>query len=425
METMNNQTREIARFMAIPPANKRMDDLETFLSPLTNVRDFDVVDIRYNEIDQCSTLYVSYHDSVYPIDIAWYLYEYEDGVTILPLADKYIEELKRATFGIMFSMLYTENAQESVHLLMKVICALVPDLIGLTNVGAYMFLAPSWAKLAAAAATPPALECLYQIHTVYQADNYWLHTHGLRSCGFPELELIGKMSEEEHEMFAGIFKQFVDNVISSSTLPVEKEPSHIGWQDNHDPILLTWVHWREGLKAYKKNILGGIRDRDKLHSGDTGIVFAYPSDRDYEKGKYSTITHIPLKRLDNPLLFFTDQETARLRAIAYERISFLIEGMCEKESIAIAKISLSVDEEFRGGDSSDLEHIWFKVKELTPDKITGALAQEPYFIKDLHEGSVATYSTRQITDWRLFVGEYTITPDTVHLLEYQLRTRKQ
>ena len=76
-----------------------------------------------------------------------------------------------------------------------------------------------------------------------------------------------------------------------------------------------------------------------------------------------------------------------------------------------------MDDEFKKEDSSNHEHIWFKIEKITPDSVTGILLQEPYHIKDMHEGTISTYSTRLITDWKLYINEKTVSPDSIYLLQ--------
>ncbi|MCS2236806.1 DUF2314 domain-containing protein [Bacteroides faecis] len=103
--------------------------------------------------------------------------------------------------------------------------------------------------------------------------------------------------------------------------------------------------------------------------------------------------------------------------MAHEQLSYLIEGLQKEGSSALAKISLTVDEEFKEEGNSNLEHIWFKVEKVTEDSITGVLIQEPYYIKNMHEDSVGTYPTRLITDWKLYTDGQVISPDDVYLLK--------
>lgn len=422
----DNFRRSMAELLAIPDETDTTQDWETFFEPLSNASGFDVVDIRHNPVYNSPTLYIKFKENVYPIDIAWYKYNFEEDTIQQLFSTKNIAELKQATSGVKFSMLYTTDAQTSVHLLLKVMCLLVPKLIGVYNCNSYTLLSPLWVKSAANALTPPAPDCLYAIHSVYEDNNkwipfskpnYWLHTHGLNCCGLPELEIIGEISPKQYDIYSNLIYHLVNYAISDGSLPPEKESFHFGWMDEKEPIIVTWLPWQEGLKKYKRNVLGGIKDRDESHNQNTGIIFLYHSEKDYAKQKYSLITSIKESAMENPILFFTEKETQRLNAMACEQISYLIEGLQKEGSEAIVKISLTVDDEFKIEDSSNHEHIWFKIEKITPDSVTGILLLEPYHIKDMHEGAVGTYSTRLITDWKLYINEQVVTPDSIYLLE--------
>lgn len=419
--------KSMAELIAILPQEAgNTKNWEKLLEPLANATDFNVVDIRHNDIIDCPTLYIEYKKEVYPIDVDWYEYHFVEDTMVQQFSTENIATLQQATNGIKFSMLYTTDAQTSVHLLLKIICLLVPKQIGIFNCNSYSLLSPVWAKCAVATTTPPSPNCLYTIHAVYEDKNkwlpfskssYWLHTHGLNCCGIPELELIGEISKKNYDFYTNLLSHLVNYVISEGSLPPTKENLHFGWLDNHQPIMITWVSWEEGLKSYKKNILGGAEDRDEAHNQNTSIIFIYHSEKAYEKQKYSLITSIKESAMENPLLFFTDKETERLNAMAHEQLSYLIEGLQKEGSSALVKISLTVDEEFKEEGNSNLEHIWFKVEKVTEDSITGVLIQEPYYIKNMHEGSVGTYPTRLITDWKLYTDGQVVSPDDVYLLK--------
>lgn len=421
--------RSVAQLVAIPHEIAYTEDWEKILEPLYDASDFKVADIRHNDNNDYPTLYIEYKEEIYPIDVDLYGYEYiEENVMVHKFSDENIEALRQATMGLKFSMLYTANPQVSLHLLLKVICQLVPKLIGIFNCNSYTLLSPVWAKHAAETVTPPAPDYLYTIHSVcednrrrwlpFSKPNCWLHTHGLNCCGIPEIEIIGEISEDNYSIYSNLIYHLANYVIQGNSLPPAKEGLHIGWTDNRRPIVITWVPWEEGLKSYKKNILGGITDRDESHNQNTGILFIYHSERDCDRQKYSPITSIKESAMENPLLFFTNEETERLNDMAYEQLPHLIEGLQKEGSTALAKISLTVDDEYKEEGNSNLEHIWFKVEEVTADAITGILIQEPYYIKNMHEGSAGTYSTRLITDWKLYVDGQTISPDNVYLLSY-------
>ena len=133
--------KSMAELIAILPQEAgNTKNWEKLLESLANATDFNVVDIRHNDIIDCPTLYIEYKKEVYPIDVDWYEYHFEEDTMAQQFSTENIATLQQATNGIKFSMLYTTDAQTSVHLLLKIICLLVPKQIGIFNCNSYSLL---------------------------------------------------------------------------------------------------------------------------------------------------------------------------------------------------------------------------------------------------------------------------------------------
>ena len=50
------------------------------------------------------------------------------------------------------------------------------------------------------------------------------------------------------------------------------------------------------------------------------------------------------------------------------------------------------------------------------DSIRGKLTQEPYDIAALHEGDEVEFTPARVTDWRIYLQDYPVEPDTAYLL---------
>ena len=105
-----------------------------------------------------------------------------------------------------------------------------------------------------------------------------------------------------------------------------------------------------------------------------------------------------------------------MKALAYERISYMLKAAQNSENKILIKIGLDIDEEFRE-EQNDFEHIWFELKSATDTDVTCELTQEPYYVKDMHVGSIGTYTFDRITDWLIFTKERRLTADDVYLME--------
>jgi len=406
-----------AYMLAIPRNEADIESPDKLFAHLRGAKDFTLMNISHDEELDCPTLYIAYKEEIYLIAVEPADFNYDEGYFKHKLSDENIEELEAATTGLQLSMLFSKHALDSYHLLLKVLYCLVPDLIGVYNCNSFMLLSPLWVRTAAEAATPPAPSYLYTIHAVSDDNGkVWLHTHGLNCCGVMDLEII-ETDKEHYSKHGDVLTNMADNAISKGTLADEKELIYTGSLASGEYLVTTWVNWREGLKMYDENIMGGIKDReDEAHAQDTGLVFAYLSEGDYKKGKYTPLTKIKEEEWENPLYMVSDEETLRMSELARERLPYLREGLKRDGAQAIVKIGLDVDKDSLEEAGCDHEHIWFEVDEITGDRISGSLIQEPYFVASMHEGSTGTYTFDKLTDWILYVDDQKITPDSVYLL---------
>ncbi len=120
-------------------------------------------------------------------------------------------------------------------------------------------------------------------------------------------------------------------------------------------------------------------------------------------------------------MMYTSEETSRMKALAIERISYIIDiskNLSGYQNAGIlVKVGLEVDEEFKNGVMQ--EHIWFEVKSFDEYRNTfmAELTQEPYYIAALKRGDMRECAFDEITDWVAFLDGDRISPDSVYKLE--------
>ena len=107
---------------------------------------------------------------------------------------------------------------------------------------------------------------------------------------------------------------------------------------------------------------------------------------------------------DNPLFYFSDDETARMKALAMERFKYVKDSFKNKENQILIKIGLPIE------NTDSFEHI-------KGGKFKAKLTQEPYDIKDIHTGYEAWYTIDDVTDWVIYTPSSSINPSSVYLLE--------
>lgn len=310
------------------------------------------------------------------------------------------------------TLLNFENSiLDSYHLQLKILNTMLPDLIGIMDISAQKLLSGTWAKMAAKSCVQPSPDYIFSIQAINDDKNsVWLHTHGLNRCGSPEIEIVNS-NTDNYQNHGTVLQTVGKNIVTGKFLPDEKEPFFIG-----EGVIGTWVNTEEALKNINDDELGGKNSRDEDHI-NTAVIFIYLSEDDYNNKKYSYISEVDDILENNPLYYLTDEETVRMKGLAFERWNYFVEAMKDSENNGLIKCGLLVDEEFRQEDSANLEHLWFHVKKIKEDSIKCVLINEPYFIKSLKENIEMVLEKSQMTDWIIYTPFAQITPDSVYLLD--------
>lgn len=347
------------------------------------------------------------------------------------------ESLKIAAsqpYYLEVKMLFDENPMFSFLFQLKVLYTIMPNSSLVIDFSSIRLLSSHWLKMTAESNIPPSPNYLYIVHAVYDegkgGTEYWMHTHGLHRCGSMELELVGIKSgpNEMHNLIN----------TAASLMIMEHYKENEAFQVGYDGlgINLCWLRWEEALNEFPENVLGGVKDRTEedgsynVHSEPSGILFAV------EEGNFVS-PEIYVKTLsDNPIFYIRTDETLRMSALAKERFhlfksafeehtpqekkgSFLgklFKKKSEEEDSwqFLVKIGLLVD---NAEDENQKEHLWYEVKSIDGDHVTGELLNQPYWIAGLKEGDVKTYSVSELlTDWIIYAPEANYTPDSIYML---------
>jgi uncharacterized protein YegJ (DUF2314 family) len=276
-----------------------------------------------------------------------------------------------------------------------------------------------WAKITAESKIPPSYDYVYSIQAISDEDGgVWLHTHGLNRCGSIEVEIL-QSRKDTYKNHYYILQTIAKRAISDGGFVDEEEAFWIGRMNNGESLVATWISWPIATSSYKnKDILGGIKDRVEGHKFNTGIVYIYLSEEDYNKRKYTHVSAVDEEISDNLLMMFTTEETLHMSSLAKERIKYFEDAInnAENEIHGLMKMGLLVDEEYQNEEKDNREHIWFEVIEINGTKIRGILTQEPYYIKNLEANSEMELDIEDLTDWILYTPDNQITPDSVYLL---------
>ncbi len=389
------------------------NDLKKILEKLSVNKEFKINETSYN-INGVINLKIFYEN-----------FEYEVGIYLgkISVPDYYLsqnflfnEEEKKdilsAQKALVIFMKFGNSIKKSFHFQLKLAVALVPDLIGIMDESAEKMLPAKWVKMIASSKILPSSKDLFNIQAINGEKNkMWLHTHGLCRCGITELEILD--SDKEH------CSQHYNLLVTYAMYLLDKKEdfdpirngAYIGLLINNNPVVVTCIPWPEGILEYKKLKLGGINDRKEGHNTKTSIVFLYTSEEDEINGTLNKVSIYDELWGENPLFFFSDEETNRMRELAKERFSYVLRSFNNSENSILIKIGLPLKEDGK------FEHIWFELLDIKGDKFKAKLTQEPYDIPDIHTGYEAWYSIEDITDWIIYTKAAAINPSNAYILE--------
>ena len=403
-----------SQMLVIPAGGNDLKNPEILVKRLYEAEDFRVESAEAG--DECLQVTVICGEESFSMEM------YPTGFSIPELyrcqhffPDIDIEAIQKLEYGLAVEMVFGVNALSSYHLQLKLIHAMLPDALAVIDDSSEKILSGRWVALAAESEVPPAPRYLYTAQAVSgEEDCVWLHTHGLNRCGRPELEVLASTKDNYQEHY-NVLETLANRILEDDEVPEFGSPYFMAYVAEGMPLVVTLIDWEEAVELYEPDMLGGKRDRKDGHDRDTCVVFVYPSQESADKGEFYPLDIYDKFMKENPVFMISNEETDRMRAQAVERISYLFDAAADQDNHILVKIGLLVDEEHKTQDN-EREHIWFELLEVSGDRFQAKLTQEPYYIKDMHEGFVGEYGPEDVTDWLIYTPEGRISPDDVYRL---------
>lgn len=408
--------REKSYMLAVPGKNEPQSRME-LLRRLKSAPDFRVISADAEGAEESVALTIEYTGERYRAML--YPAEFEMPQLyccqhLFPDVD--IEAMEEAREGLAVELTFREDALASYHLQLKLIHAALPDAIAVIDDSSEKILSGHWVTLAAVSSVPPAPRYIYTAQAISGDEPIvWLHTHGLNRCGLPELEVLNS-TKDTYNSHYNILETMANRLLDLDEELEPGEPLYLARLTDTVALMTTLVPWKEALEMYDDTMLGGIEDRSEGHNGNTCAIFTYRSKKDYEEGKYSPLSIYDEILGNNPIYWISTPETERMKALAAERVHYMLRALDNKENHILIKIGLTIDEEYQE-ENNTKEHIWFELLKAEDGKLTAKLTQEPYYISGMHQDDKGTYTLDDLTDWIIFTPERRITPDDVYIMD--------
>ena len=320
-------------------------------------------------------------------------------------------KLQSANLAITFCMKFVGSPKTSFHLQLKLIYALVPNLICLIDESAEKLLPRNWLKIVTASKATPSADDLYTIQAVTNEEgNVWLHTHGLARCGIPELDILNT-SRENYNVHYNLLTSYASYLLDDVSKDPSYLPIHLGFLKESIPLIVTSISWTIGINEYDNLSLGGFEDRQEEHNSKRNVIFIYNSKQEEETHTLTKLNDYNHYWSENPLFFISNDETEIRSIIAKERFHYLKELADDPSNEILLKIALPIP------NSTQREHIYFRLVTFKGDKFEAVLLQDSYSDIPMKPGDSAIFSLSDVSDWTVYTSEGTISPSRVYLLE--------
>ena len=403
---------EFSHMLALVPENYTITE-----DIFENIKAIDGIEIKEKSLpseDYPGQIVLSYKGTDF--DVRFYLGDFYAEEMYQWQLQYFTEEEKEQILNVKNALIvymkFEGDAKICYHLQLKLVYAMVPEMVALCDESAERMLNKKWVELAVKSNVLPAPSSLYTVQAVYDENEVWLHTHGLCRCNLHEIEILDS-NKKDYEAHYSLLSNYASRMIDGNYSNEDEEEIQLGIFYDRSPIVATSKKWIDALKYYPNVNIGGLEDRKESHNSKTNIIFLYENEEDYNNNIVSLPSKFTEKFVNNPMFFLSKEETARMSDLARERFSY-VERMLKKKQESNEDIT--IDEE-GNLDSTNLEHIWFEAISMEVDSFKAVLTQEPYHIPDLHEGDEGTYSINYVSDWVIYTEESVITPETVYLLD--------
>lgn len=328
-----------------------------------------------------------------------------------------------------------DRAQSNLMIQFAVLDAVAGECHALQDMVSGQFLSGTWLAEMAESYTPPSLEVCYVIHVIVpedgNADDYWMHTHGLLKFGLPELEIL-RAPRSNLQAYQGFITTLAQRFLDDPGCWQADEALTVA-NSAYGEIAVRLMPWPQALASdmlvpMKKGLFRqkaqpfsgdlGEREADDVHTEPSMVVFADLDGRPQLLNDLGEAVHDD----SHLMLLLPNSETARMYRLAAEKLPLF--AACLKRHPPeqgvwgyMMKICCTSEE------TGAAEHMWFVVQEMGEETVTAELVNDPFEIPEMRSGQTYTLPLEDVTDWCIYSTplQARIAPDDVFRLRRYLR----
>lgn len=320
------------------------------------------------------------------------------------------EEAESADYELAIAGTLGARPLDDYHALVGLTHAAAPELALLCDDASGVSRFPEWVRETAELDAPPSPRALYAVHVVRRDGKAWVHTHGLGRAGSIEVELLDVPTEAVDclgPLVHAVAGQWLEQ---GPPCPGER------FEAGRD-LELTWAPWPKAIGAAPPTGAGGESDRDDVHARPGGVLFV--PERGFARTRWRCPSSLSAILRDDPLLYVSQLETARMRALARARWGLFAAALERHRETPGYRFLVKLGYEGQGAHADQREHLWAEVHESDPKTLVATIACRPRLVP-LQSGERGAHAVERVTDWLVVTPHGNIGPDDAIALEEDL-----
>ncbi len=318
------------------------------------------------------------------------------------------EQLLTARNKLMLRLDYNDQPLLSLHVAMKLLHTILPEMLGVVDLLAEKAYPAAWAAFTAAylnAAAPRDLIGLY-ICGAEDSDEIWMTTRGMSCLGLRELEIAGA-NRENFGYYADILHYAACQCAGRCMLPDAGEP--------FAEIILDGTHldltWTNAAKEAAK--LEGSLAQKVEREIPSAMLMVYPDAESTDKHAPILLTQLPAVQPDYP---YWHAEFIRQLQLAKETYPLFRGAMAEPVERAAVRLEFRMSKEMQQKFGYGRELLWAEHIRIENDSLLADVAQTSEALPEIQEGETVTVTEENITAWRMVYSVGQIDEQSAFLL---------